>query len=87
MLKTRTCFVSTLVCKSESGVVLGTEIRPLLQVSSERLEQSGISPDSPCGSYPSIPSIEPRCEKTGLRGFRPGPTQTGLCSHRRLPEA
>ena len=20
---------------------------------------------------------EPRCEKTGLRGFRPGPTQTG----------
>ena len=21
---------------------------------------------------------EPRCEKTGLRGFRPGPTQTGL---------
>ena len=26
---------------------------------------------------------EPRCEKTGLRGFRPGPTQTGLYSHRR----
>ena len=26
--------------------------------------------------------IEPRCEKTGLRGFRPGPTQTGLRSHR-----
>ena len=25
--------------------------------------------------------IEPRCEKTGLRGFRPGRTQTGLCSH------
>ena len=23
---------------------------------------------------------EPRCEKTGLRGFRPGPTQTGLYS-------
>ena len=21
---------------------------------------------------------EPRCEKTGLGGFRPGPTQTGL---------
>ena len=20
---------------------------------------------------------EPRCEKTGIRGFRPGPTQTG----------
>ena len=26
---------------------------------------------------------EPRCEKTSLRGFRPGPTQTGLYSHRR----
>ena len=26
---------------------------------------------------------EPRCEKTGLRGFRPGPTQTGLHNHRR----
>ena len=25
---------------------------------------------------------EPRSEKTGLRGFRPGPTQTGLYSHR-----
>ena len=29
---------------------------------------------------------EPRYEKTGLRGFRPGPTQTGLCSHRRWLE-
>ena len=29
-------------------------------------------------------SFEPRCEKTGLRGFRPGPTQTGLYSHRWL---
>ena len=26
---------------------------------------------------------EPRCEKTGVRDFRPGPTQTGLCSNRR----
>ena len=30
---------------------------------------------------------EPRCEKTGLRGLRPGPTQTGLYSHRRWLEA
>ena len=30
--------------------------------------------------------IESRCEKTGLRGFRPGPTQTGLCRHRRWLE-
>ena len=32
-------------------------------------------------------TFEPRCEKTGLRGFRPGPTQTGLYSHRRWLEA
>ena len=31
--------------------------------------------------------IEPRCEKTGLRGFRPGPTQTRLYSHIRWLEA
>ena len=30
---------------------------------------------------------EPCCEKTGLRGFRPGPTQTGLYSHTRWLEA
>ena len=30
---------------------------------------------------------EPRCEKTGLRGFRPGPTQTRLYSHTRWLEA
>ena len=32
-------------------------------------------------------SIEPRREKTGLRGFRPGPTQTGLHKHRKELEA
>ena len=31
--------------------------------------------------------LESRCEKTGLRGFRPGLTQTGLYSHRRWLEA
>ena len=31
--------------------------------------------------------FEPRCEKTGLRGFRPGPTQTGLHSNVRWLEA
>ena len=30
---------------------------------------------------------EPRREETGLRDFRPGPTQTGLYSQRRWPEA
>ena len=34
----------------------------------------------------SIKIFEPR-EKTGLRGFRPGSTQTGLYSHRRPLEA
>ena len=32
-------------------------------------------------------TFEPRCEKTGLRGVRPGPTQTGLYSYRRWLEA
>ena len=31
--------------------------------------------------------IEPRSEKTGLRGFRPGPTQTRLYNHTRWLEA
>ena len=30
---------------------------------------------------------EPRSEKTGLRGFGPGPTQIGLYRHRRWVEA
>ena len=41
------------------------------------------------GNYGGLKTLsyEPRCEKTGLRGFRPGPTQTGLYSHRRWLEA
>ena len=35
----------------------------------------------------NLTHYEPRFEKTGLRGFRPGPTQTGLYNYRRLPEA
>ena len=31
--------------------------------------------------------FEPRSEETGLRGFRPGPTQTRLYCHRRWLEA
>ena len=31
--------------------------------------------------------FEPRSEKTGLRGSRPDPAQTGLCSHRKCLEA
>ena len=36
----------------------------------------------------SVPFIyEPRCEKNGLRGFRPGLTQTRLYNHTRSLEA
>ena len=35
----------------------------------------------------SLALFEPRSEKTGLRSFRPGPTQTRLYSHRRWLEA
>ena len=34
-----------------------------------------------------IAQDEPRCEKTGLRGFRPGPTQTDLYKLRKELEA
>ena len=34
-----------------------------------------------------ITSFEPRSKKTGLRGFQPGLTQTGLYSHRRRLDA
>ena len=37
--------------------------------------------------YNTLSPNGPRSEKTGLRGFRPGPTQTGLYSHRRQLEA
>ena len=33
-----------------------------------------------------LKTIEPRSEKTGLRGFRPGPKQTRLYSDRRWLE-
>ena len=41
------------------------------------------------GLRPHIPTCiyEPYCEKTGLRGFRPGLTQPSLHSHRRWLEA
>ena len=42
--------------------------------------------DETVKSSSSSLQIEPRCEKTGLRGFRPGPTQTRLCNHSRWLE-
>ena len=43
---------------------------------------------SALGTFAVISQLifEPRCEKTGLPGFRPGTTQTGLHSHRRKLE-
>ena len=38
------------------------------------------------GSSGNIVTNEPRRQKTGLWGFRPGLTQTGLCSHRKWLE-
>ena len=38
------------------------------------------------GEFP-FTIYEPRCEKTGLQGFRPGSTQTRLYSYRRWLEA
>ena len=35
----------------------------------------------------TLTTYEPRSEKTGLRGFRPEGTQTGLYSHTRWLEA
>ena len=35
----------------------------------------------------SFGTYEPCCKKTGLRGFWPGPTQTGLYKHRKWLEA
>ena len=40
-----------------------------------------------CSTFFSVLSFEPRREKTGLRGFRPGPTQTGLYKLRKELEA
>ena len=33
-----------------------------------------------CTVCSGLPVNEPRCEKTGLRGFQPGPTQTQCIS-------
>ena len=47
----------------------------------EKIEQSLMEECQP------FAVIEPRREKTGLRGFGPGPTQTGQYSHRNRLEA
>ena len=60
---------------------------PWLDVKHNLVDNSVHEKLNPCFEYVSNPLFEPRSEKTGLRGFRPGPTQTGLYSHRRWPEA
>ena len=55
---------------------------------------SDLSPSKLFGCTTWLPKLlskdlvnEPRREKTGLRGFRPGPTQTGLYKLRKELEA
>ena len=41
-----------------------------------------------CSQTLDVPHVhEPRCEKTGRRSFRPGPTQIWLYSHKRWLES
>ena len=46
------------------------------------LTRKVVNQDNTCDLFPLAPIFEPRCEKTGLQGFRPGPTQTGLYNYR-----
>ena len=46
-----------------------------------------ISDNVPFGANKTLTIYEPRCEKTGLWGFRPGPTQTELYNDTRWLEA
>ena len=66
------CFGISNVCQSAG---LG-----LVQVSANVSRWSGPEKQIRC-------IFEPRCEKGGLRGFRPGPTQSRLYNHRRWLEA
>ena len=50
-------------------------------------DQKSGDPASPASDACSMFVIEPRCENTGLRGLRPGPTQIGLYNNRRWLEA
>ena len=48
-------------------------IQSVLKVPEDKLNSVG------CNA--TLSTYEPRRQKTGLRGFRPGPTQTGLHNH------
>ena len=50
---------------------------------SQRLKSKALFGVSYYSVSPHILLFEPRCEKTGLRGFRPGATQTRLYKHTR----
>ena len=66
-----------------------TGVATLLVLNSKYFKIKFVSIDvAMCGSVHDVVTVyEPRCEKNGLRGFRPGPTQTRLYSHRRCLEA
>ena len=58
-----------------------------LDVSAIRFENGNWVLDAPVPGHCIPVTSEPRCEKTDLWGFRPGPTQTRLHSDRRWLEA
>ena len=67
--------------------VMKFDIRQVFKVWLVRRNKFFIALGSNNNVCQDVVSNEPRYEKTGLRGFRPGPTQTGLYCHRRWLEA
>ena len=71
------------------------EKRTNTQQQQDNTQQTSSGPSVTCKSPRSDPFViqfglgenEPHREKTGLRGFQPAYTQTGLYSHRRKLEA
>ena len=68
----------------------------IVESSSQKIKKPGVQRNSETtmtinplsrSKYKILIINEPRSEKTGLRGFRPGPTQTGLYNHTRWLEA
>ena len=69
--------------------MLPTIIRGVtLSCSITQLGTGGVQ-NPPRDSYANTLQLghEPRCEKTSLQGFRPGPIETGLYSHRSKQES
>ena len=78
----RLCYTSPHLLWLYSLVCVGPGRKPRRQVFSQH--SSYIENVLLCSA--SVQTFEPRCEKTGLWGFRPGSTQTGLYDHTRWLE-